>query len=82
MPAGYFLLFPPPQLLALQTALYYTRADDPSPREMINNFRPVKDVDVRLVRTSFQEGEELQGLWGGVPSPARFHRELVSGTGV
>ncbi|XP_004578406.1 carbonic anhydrase 12 isoform X1 [Ochotona princeps] len=49
------------QLLALQTALYYTRADDPSPREMINNFRPVKDVDVRLVRTSFQEVQLLPG---------------------
>uniref|UniRef100_A0A2K5E2Q2 Carbonic anhydrase n=1 Tax=Aotus nancymaae TaxID=37293 RepID=A0A2K5E2Q2_AOTNA len=41
------------QLLALETALYCTHMDDPSPREMINNFRQVQKFDERLVYTSF-----------------------------
>uniref|UniRef100_G1SM71 Carbonic anhydrase n=1 Tax=Oryctolagus cuniculus TaxID=9986 RepID=G1SM71_RABIT len=49
------------QLLALQTALYFTRADDPAPREMINNFRPIQNFGVRLVHASFQEVQILPG---------------------
>lgn len=62
-PPGVFLLFPP-QLLDLETALYCTHVDDPSPREMTNNFRHVQKFDERLVYVSFQEGEEMQCLWG------------------
>nr|XP_045251523.1 carbonic anhydrase 12 isoform X3 [Macaca fascicularis] len=43
------------QLLALETALYCTHMDDPSPREMINNFRQVQKFDERLVYTSFSQ---------------------------
>uniref|UniRef100_A0A5F9DPV5 Carbonic anhydrase n=1 Tax=Oryctolagus cuniculus TaxID=9986 RepID=A0A5F9DPV5_RABIT len=54
------------QLLALQTALYFTRADDPAPREMINNFRPIQNFGVRLVHASFQEGIILSVALAGV----------------
>lgn len=51
----------PPQLTDLETALYCTRVEDPSPREMINNFRQVQKFDERLVYVSFRrEGEEMQ----------------------
>nr|BAE34296.1 unnamed protein product [Mus musculus] len=46
------------QLLALETALYFTHMDDPTPREMINNFRQVQKFDERLVYISFRQGEE------------------------
>lgn len=44
------------QLLALETALYFTHMDDPSPREMVNNFRQVQKFDERLVYISFRKG--------------------------
>nr|XP_048279917.1 carbonic anhydrase 12 isoform X2 [Myodes glareolus] len=44
------------QLLALETALYFTHMDDPSPREMVNNFRQVQKFDERLVYISFRQG--------------------------
>ncbi|XP_057624283.1 carbonic anhydrase 12 isoform X1 [Chionomys nivalis] len=43
------------QLLALETALYFTHMDDPSPREMVNNFRQVQKFDERLVYISFRQ---------------------------
>ncbi|XP_026979042.1 carbonic anhydrase 12 isoform X1 [Sagmatias obliquidens] len=42
------------QLTDLETALYCTRVEDPSPREMINNFRQVQKFDERLVYVSFR----------------------------
>lgn len=54
-----------PQLLALETALYFTHMDDPSPREMVNNFRQVQKFDERLVYISFRQGEEGAGGGGG-----------------
>ncbi|KAL0601313.1 Carbonic anhydrase 12 [Plecturocebus cupreus] len=50
------------QLLALETALYCTHMDDPSPREMINNFRQVQKFDERLVYTSFPKGSGTDAL--------------------
>ncbi|XP_015996596.2 carbonic anhydrase 12 isoform X2 [Rousettus aegyptiacus] len=47
------------QLLALETALYCTRENDPSPREMINNFRHVQKFDERLVYISFRQEQDL-----------------------
>ncbi|KAI5936827.1 Carbonic anhydrase 12 [Manis javanica] len=47
------------QLLALETALYCTHMDDPSPREMVNNFRQVQKFDERLVYVSFRQGQDL-----------------------
>ncbi|XP_041587401.1 carbonic anhydrase 12 [Vulpes lagopus] len=47
------------QLLALETALYYTYVDDPSPREMVNNFRRVQKFDERQVYTSFRQVQDL-----------------------
>ncbi|XP_045396720.1 carbonic anhydrase 12 [Lemur catta] len=47
------------QLLALETALYCTRMDDPAPREMVKNFRQVQKFDERLVYISFQQVEIL-----------------------
>nr|KAF6391419.1 carbonic anhydrase 12 [Pipistrellus kuhlii] len=44
------------QLLDLETALYCTHENDPSPREMVNNFRRVQKFDERLVYISFQQG--------------------------
>uniref|UniRef100_A0A7M4FW28 Carbonic anhydrase n=1 Tax=Crocodylus porosus TaxID=8502 RepID=A0A7M4FW28_CROPO len=44
------------QLLALETALYCTRLDDPKPLEMVNNFRHVQEFEERLVYVSFHEG--------------------------
>ncbi|KAF6129083.1 carbonic anhydrase 12 [Phyllostomus discolor] len=44
------------QLLALETALYCTHENDPSPVEMVNNFRQVQKFDERLVYVSFQQG--------------------------
>ncbi|XP_042543542.1 carbonic anhydrase 12 [Dipodomys spectabilis] len=43
------------QLLDLETALYFTHMDDPSPREMVNNFRQVQKFDERLVYISFRQ---------------------------
>lgn len=48
------------QLLALETALYCTHMDDPSPREMVNNFRRVQNFDERLVYISFRQGENMR----------------------
>ncbi|XP_023111013.2 carbonic anhydrase 12 isoform X5 [Felis catus] len=47
------------QLLALETALYCTHVDDPSPREMVNNFRRVQNFDERLVYISFRQVQDL-----------------------
>uniref|UniRef100_A0A8C2QTL6 Carbonic anhydrase n=1 Tax=Capra hircus TaxID=9925 RepID=A0A8C2QTL6_CAPHI len=44
------------QLMKLETDLYCTHMDDPSPREMVNNFRQVQKFDERLVYVSFQQG--------------------------
>ncbi|XP_048649649.1 carbonic anhydrase 12 isoform X6 [Marmota marmota marmota] len=52
------------QLLALETALYFTQLDDPSPREMINNFRRVQKFDERLVYISFRQGLSVVALAG------------------
>ncbi|KAL2790670.1 carbonic anhydrase 12 isoform 3 precursor [Daubentonia madagascariensis] len=54
------------QLLALETTLYCTRMDDPSPREMINNFRQVQKFDERLVYISFQRGIILSVALAGI----------------
>ncbi|XP_044516060.1 carbonic anhydrase 12 [Gracilinanus agilis] len=56
------------QLLALETALYCTHIDDPSPLEMINNFRRVQKFDERLVRVSFHQEQDFSyaGLSMGV----------------
>ncbi|PNI74479.1 CA12 isoform 2 [Pan troglodytes] len=54
------------QLLALETALYCTHMDDPSPREMINNFRQVQKFDERLVYTSFSQGIILSLALAGI----------------
>lgn len=55
---------PLPQLLALETALYCTHENDPSPRGMVNNFRRVQKFDERPVFISFQQGEDMQGVGG------------------
>ncbi|XP_045150890.1 carbonic anhydrase 12 [Echinops telfairi] len=47
------------QLLALETALYCTQVDDPSPREMVNNFRRVQKFDERMVYVSFRQEQDL-----------------------
>uniref|UniRef100_G1P9B3 carbonic anhydrase n=1 Tax=Myotis lucifugus TaxID=59463 RepID=G1P9B3_MYOLU len=47
------------QLLALETALYCTHENDPSPRGMVNNFRRVQKFDERLVYISFQQERDL-----------------------
>ncbi|XP_075388426.1 carbonic anhydrase 12 [Tenrec ecaudatus] len=54
------------QLLALETALYCTQAGDPSPREMVNNFRRVQKFDERLVYVSFQQGIILSVTLAGI----------------
>nr|XP_045016098.1 carbonic anhydrase 12 isoform X2 [Jaculus jaculus] len=54
------------QLLALETALYCTHVDDPSPREMVNNFRQVQKFDERLVYISFRKGVILSVALAGV----------------
>uniref|UniRef100_A0A8C8YL24 Carbonic anhydrase n=1 Tax=Prolemur simus TaxID=1328070 RepID=A0A8C8YL24_PROSS len=54
------------QLLALETALYCTRMDDPAPREMVKNFRQVQKFDERLVYISFQQGIVLSVALAGV----------------
>ncbi|XP_064426413.1 carbonic anhydrase 12 isoform X3 [Mirounga angustirostris] len=57
------------QLLALETALYYTYVDDPSPREMVNNFRQVQEFEERQVYISFRQVQDLTytglslGMW-------------------
>ncbi|XP_058150298.2 carbonic anhydrase 12 [Dasypus novemcinctus] len=43
------------QLLTLETALYCTHMDDPSPKEMVNNFRQVQKFDKRQVHVSFRQ---------------------------
>ncbi|XP_013001025.1 carbonic anhydrase 12 isoform X2 [Cavia porcellus] len=43
------------QLLALETALYCTDMGDPSPIEMVNNFRQVQKFEERMVYISFQQ---------------------------
>ncbi|XP_021549625.1 carbonic anhydrase 12 isoform X1 [Neomonachus schauinslandi] len=47
------------QLLALETALYYTHVDDPSPREMVNNFRQVQEFEERQVYISFRQALQM-----------------------
>ncbi|XP_035300548.1 carbonic anhydrase 12 isoform X4 [Cricetulus griseus] len=54
------------QLLALETALYFTHMDDPSPKEMVNNFRQVQKFDERLVYISFRQGIILSVTLAGV----------------
>ncbi|XP_027427932.1 carbonic anhydrase 12 isoform X7 [Zalophus californianus] len=54
------------QLLALETALYYTYVDDPSPREMVNNFRQVQEFEERQVYISFRQGIILSAVLAGV----------------
>ncbi|XP_043838534.1 carbonic anhydrase 12 isoform X2 [Dromiciops gliroides] len=56
------------QLLALETALYCTHIDDPSPLEMINNFRRVQKFDERIVHVSFHQEQDFSyaGLSMGV----------------
>ncbi|XP_040499077.1 carbonic anhydrase 12 isoform X3 [Ursus maritimus] len=54
------------QLLALETALYYTYVDDPSPREMVNNFRQVQEFEERQVYISFRQGIILSVVLAGV----------------
>ncbi|XP_067605774.1 carbonic anhydrase 12 isoform X3 [Pseudorca crassidens] len=55
------------QLTNLETALYCTRVEDPSPREMVNNFRQVQKFDERLVYISFRrEGIVLFVALAGV----------------
>ncbi|XP_030617551.1 carbonic anhydrase 12 isoform X1 [Delphinapterus leucas] len=55
------------QLTDLETALYCTRVEDPSPREMIHNFRQVQKFDERLVYVSFRhEGIALFVALAGV----------------
>ncbi|XP_044774094.1 carbonic anhydrase 12 isoform X7 [Neomonachus schauinslandi] len=54
------------QLLALETALYYTHVDDPSPREMVNNFRQVQEFEERQVYISFRQGIILSVVLAGV----------------
>ncbi|XP_054421287.1 carbonic anhydrase 12 [Pteronotus mesoamericanus] len=56
------------QLLALETALYCTQENDPSPIEMVNNFRRVQKFDERLVYTSFRQvqGPTYTGLSLGI----------------
>ncbi|GAB5572394.1 carbonic anhydrase 12 isoform X3 [Prionailurus iriomotensis] len=51
------------QLLALETALYCTHVDDPSPREMVNNFRRVQNFDERLVYISFRQDSASSFQW-------------------
>ncbi|XP_045666757.1 carbonic anhydrase 12 isoform X2 [Ursus americanus] len=57
------------QLLALETALYYTYVDDPSPRKMVNNFRQVQEFEERQVYISFRQVQDLTyaglslGMW-------------------
>uniref|UniRef100_A0A8C8RAF5 Carbonic anhydrase n=1 Tax=Pelusios castaneus TaxID=367368 RepID=A0A8C8RAF5_9SAUR len=46
------------QLLALETALYCTQANDPTPLEMVNNFRHVQEFDERLVSVSFHQDQQ------------------------
>lgn len=58
-----------PQLLALETALYFTHMGDPSPREMVNNFRKVQKFDERLVYISFRRGEKGAGEGRGPVLP-------------
>ncbi|XP_023585468.1 carbonic anhydrase 12 isoform X2 [Trichechus manatus latirostris] len=54
------------QLLALETALYYTHVDDPSRKEMVNNFRQVQKLDERLVYVSFRQDLTYEGLSVGI----------------
>ncbi|XP_004758803.1 carbonic anhydrase 12 isoform X1 [Mustela putorius furo] len=53
------------QLLALETALYYTYVDDPSPREMVNNFRRVQEFEERQVYISFRQGTVFEDSYRG-----------------
>ena len=55
------------QLMKLETDLYCTHMDDPSPREMVNNFRRVQKFDERLVYVSFQQGKEVWHVGSVVP---------------
>nr|XP_058913761.1 carbonic anhydrase 12 isoform X3 [Kogia breviceps] len=54
------------QLMDLETALYCTRVDDPSPREMINNFRQVQKFEERLVYVSFRSEEMPDPTYTGL----------------
>lgn len=53
--------------MKLETDLYCTHMDDPSPREMVNNFRRVQKFDERLVYVSFQQGKEVWRVGSVVP---------------
>ncbi|KAB1277734.1 Carbonic anhydrase 12 [Camelus dromedarius] len=54
------------QLVKLEEGLYCTNVDDPSPIEMVNNFRQVQKFDERLVYVSFQQGIALSVALAGV----------------
>ncbi|XP_010596332.1 carbonic anhydrase 12 isoform X2 [Loxodonta africana] len=54
------------QLLALETALYCTGVDDPSPKELVDNFRQVQKFDERLVYVSFRQDLTYTGLSMGI----------------
>ncbi|XP_069078115.1 carbonic anhydrase 12 isoform X1 [Pleurodeles waltl] len=47
------------QLVALETALYCTQENDPSPLEMTDNYRQPQEFDERRVRVSFRQGVVL-----------------------
>ncbi|XP_038602390.1 carbonic anhydrase 12 [Tachyglossus aculeatus] len=46
------------QLLALETAFYCTLMDDPSPLEMVNNYRQVQELKERFVYVSFHQDQD------------------------
>ncbi|XP_043380664.1 carbonic anhydrase 12 isoform X3 [Chelonia mydas] len=54
------------QLLALETALYCTQPNDPTPLEMVNNFRHIQEFDERLVSVSFRQGVVLSVVLASV----------------
>ncbi|XP_013914188.1 PREDICTED: carbonic anhydrase 12 [Thamnophis sirtalis] len=73
------------QLLALETTLYCTESDDPSPLKMVDNFRRVQEFDERMVSVSFQQdpapGEGSPGMFvsralGTKYPPPRFSSGL------
>ncbi|KAF5925372.1 hypothetical protein HPG69_001816 [Diceros bicornis minor] len=68
------------QLLDLETALYCTQVDDPSPREMVKNFRQVQKFDERLVYVSFRQGEEMLFNFQSFPLP--FKVQDLTSTGL
>ncbi|XP_076982853.1 carbonic anhydrase 12 [Tamandua tetradactyla] len=68
------------QLLALETALYCTHEDDPSPREMVNNFRQVQKFDERLVYISFRQEQDL--TYAGLSLGIILSVALAGGLGI